>query len=124
MNVVDSSGWLVYFSDSPNAGSFAPVIQSIENLIVPTVCMYEVFKRLLAQHGEESALLAIGVMSLGTVVELTREIAIDAARISIELKIPMADSLILATTRAYHATLWTQDADFEGIQGVRYIKNQ
>ena len=122
MNVVDSSGWLEYFAGGANAGFFAPAIKEPDTLVVPTICMYEVFKRLLVQHGEESALQVVGIMSLGIVADLTREIAVNAAAISPELKIAMADSIILATTRAYEATLWTQDADFHGIDGVQYIE--
>jgi predicted nucleic acid-binding protein len=86
--------------------------------------MYEVFKRLLIQRGEESALRAIGIMSLGIIADLTREIAVNAAATSSELKIAMADSIILATTRSYDATLWTQDADFEHIAGVQYVRKK
>lgn len=121
MNVVDSSGWLSYFANDENASQFAPVIQGTETLIVPTICMYEVFKRLLAQRGEEAALQAVGIMSLGTSVDLTQEIAINAAQISSVHKLAMADSIILATARANKATLWTQDADFGDIAEVRYI---
>ena len=121
MNVVDSSGWLEYFAGGTNAGFFAPPIQETDNLVVPTLCMYEVFKRLLAQRGEEGALQAVGIMSLGTIADLTREIAVDAAVISSEHGMAMADSIILATTRANDAVLWTQDADFEGIDSVQYV---
>jgi predicted nucleic acid-binding protein len=121
MNVVDSSGWLEYFGGGINASFFAPVVKEIDTLVVPTVCMYEVFKRLLAQREEEGALQAIGIMSLGNIVDLTREIAVNAAVISSEHKIAMADSIILATTHAYDAILWTQDADFEGFSSVHYI---
>ncbi len=121
MNVVDSSGWLAYFAGDHNASQFSPIIQATDALIVPTICMYEVFKRLLAQRGEEAALQAIGVMSLGTSVALTQEIAINAAQLSSAHKLAMADSIILATARTNKATLWTQDADFDGIAGVRYI---
>ena len=124
MNVVDSSGWLEYFAGGTNVSFFAPVVKEIDTLVVPTVCMYEVFKRLLAQRGEESALQAIGIMSLGRIADLTREIAVNAAAISSELKIAMADSIILATTRAYDATLWTQDADFEGLRSVQYVEKK
>lgn len=122
MNVVDSSGWLEYFARGKNAGFFAPVVQATDALIVPTVCIFEVFKRLLAQRGEEGALQAIGIMSLGNIADLTREIAVDAATIASELKIAMADSIILATARTYDATLWTQDPDLEGLAGVQYIE--
>ena len=124
MNVVDSSGWLEYFARGSNASFFAPVVKENETLVVPTVCMYEVFKRLLAQRGEESALQASGIMSLGIIADFTQEIAVNAAYISFEFKIAMADSIILATTRAYDAILWTQDADFEGIGGVEYTEKK
>ena len=124
MNVVDSSGWLEYFAGSINASFFAPVVKATDILVVPTVCMYEVGKRLLAQRGEEGALQAIGIMSLGIIADLTREIAVNVAYISSEIKIAMADSIILATARAYDATLWTQDADFEGIDEVQYIEKK
>jgi predicted nucleic acid-binding protein len=124
MNVVDSSGWLEYFAGGTNASFFAPAIQATDLLVVPTICMYEVFKRLLNQRGEEAALQAIGIMSIGNLADLTREIAIDAAYISAELQIAMADSIILATSRAHHATLWTQDTDFKGMEGVQYIEKR
>lgn len=124
MNVVDSSGWLEYFAGGTNAGTFAPVVQSTDSLVVPAICMYEVFKRLLAERDEEDSLQAIGIMSLGIIADLSREIAVNAAHISSEFKIAMADSIILATSRAYNATLWTQDADFEGFRGVRYIEKK
>ncbi len=122
MNVVDSSGWLEYFTNGPNAGRFAPPIQALPELLVPTLCLYEVFKRLLAVAGEETALQALGVMTLGREVDLTRVIAIEAARIALELKLAMADSLILASARVHHATLWTQDEHFKGLAGVHFIE--
>jgi toxin FitB len=122
MNVVDSSGWLEYFGKGANASFFARAIKATEILVVPTICMYEVFKRLLTQRGEEDALQAVGIMSLGLLADLTQEVAVNAAHISFELQIAMADSIILATTRVYHATLWTQDADFKGIEGVQYVE--
>jgi predicted nucleic acid-binding protein len=121
VNVVDSSGWLEYFAGGANASFFAPSIKATDTLVVPTICMYEVFKRLLTQRGEEDALQAIGIMSLGILADLTREIAVNAAYISSDLQIAMADSIILATARAHNAILWTQDADFEGMDGVQYI---
>ncbi len=122
MNVVDSSGWLEYLIDEANADFFAPPIEDEANLAVPTICIYEVFKRVLLEFGEERALDAAGVMSRGTIVALDRQDAIDAARLSAQLKLSMADSLILATAQAYDATLWTQDAHFKDLPGVRYIE--
>jgi len=124
MNVVDSSGWLEYFARGTNASTFAPVIKATDLLVVPTICMYEVFKRLLTQRGEEDALQAIGIMSIGILADLTREIAIEAAYISAESQIAMADSIILATTQAHNATLWTQEADYKGMEGVQYIEKR
>ena len=122
MNLVDSSGWLEYFSSGPNSGYFASILKETDSLVVPTICMYEVFKGLLVQLGEEEALQANGIMSLGVIADLTREVAVNAAFISSEFKLGMADSIILATARANNATLWTQDEDFQGIGGVQYIK--
>src|SRR6266508_6875604 len=119
MNIVDSSGWIEYVADDANANFFESSIVHSENLLVPTICLYEVFKRVLQEFGEERALDAMGIMSLGTIVDLDRQIAVHAAHISNELKLAMADSIILATARACDATLWTQDEHFKGIEGVR-----
>src|SRR5712692_6624406 len=111
MNVVDSSGWLEYFADGPNAEFFAPAIGKVSGLIVPSVSLYEVFKRVLQQRGEDEALQSVGLMAQGTVVDLSMTIALNAAKVSVDFKLPMADSIMWATARAYGATLWTQDAD-------------
>ena len=124
MNVVDSSGWVEYFANGVNAKFFTPPVQDLENLLVPSICLYEVFKRLTLDLGEENALQAVGVMSYGRVLELDRKIALDAARISLELKLAMADSIILATARDYDATLWTQDAHFKGMEGAKFFEKK
>jgi toxin FitB len=124
MNVVDSSGWVEYFSKGLNARYFLPTIQDTQNLLVPTICLYEVFKKVLSQFDEETALQALSVMTLGQVVELDRDLAIDAALVSTEMKLAMADSIILATARASDASLWTQDLHFKDIPGVKYIRKK
>ncbi|MBN2149584.1 MAG: type II toxin-antitoxin system VapC family toxin [Anaerolineales bacterium] len=124
MNVVDSSGWVAYFANGGNAQFFAAPIQDVAHLLVPSICVYEVFKRLAQELGEESALQAVGVMSYGAIIDLDREIALDAAQISMRHKLAMADSIILATARAYEAALWTQDVHFKDIEGVQYIGKQ
>ncbi|HEY76960.1 MAG TPA: type II toxin-antitoxin system VapC family toxin [Thermoflexia bacterium] len=121
MKVVDSSGWLEYFGDGPNADLFASAIESVEELVVPTLSLYEVFKRVLQQRGEGEALQAVAVMMEGQVVELTAEIALEAARLSVAEGLPMTDSVMLATARVCGAELWTQNGDLEGKEGVRYI---
>lgn len=120
MNVVDSSGWLEYLADGPNADFFAKPIIATAALVVPTLSLYEVFKRVVQQRGEDDALQAVALMQQGTVIELSVSLALSAARISLSEKIPMADSIMLATARAYSATLWSQDVDFENIIGVKY----
>jgi len=122
MNLVDSSGWLEYFADGRNAKFFAPAIEDTENLIVSAVNIYEVFKIILQQRGEDAALQAAALMHHANVVDISSPIAMDAARLSAELKLPMADSLVYATARACDATLWTQDSDFNGLPNVKYTK--
>ena len=120
MNVVDSSAWLEYFANGPNADFIAPTVEKTSELIVPTLSLYEVFKRVLQQRGEGDALQAVAVMVQATVVDLDIDVALSAAKLSIDLKLPMADSVMLATARRYGAVFWTQDAHFDGVQGVEY----
>lgn len=122
MNVVDSSGWLEYFANGRNAGFFAPAITHVEELVVPTISLYEVFKRILQQQGEPAAQQAVVDMAQGLIVDLDLSLALSAVKISDTFKLPMADSIILATARAYNATLWTQDADLQGLPDVRYVQ--
>lgn len=124
MNVVDSSAWLEYFADGPNTSFFATTIEETEKLIVPSLTIFEVFKRVLQQRDENDAIQAIAVMQQGDVVDLDASLALSAARLSVETKLPMADSVILATAREYDATLWTQDSDFEGLEKVKYKKRR
>ena len=121
MNVVDSSGWLEYFANGPNAGFFAPAIENVGILLVPSICILEVFKRTFQQRGEEEALLAVAMMQQGRVVDLDGSLALEAARIGVELKLPLADSVILASARSKNAVVWTQDSDFERLDGVKYV---
>jgi len=121
MNIVDSSGWLEYFAEGSNADFFAPAIEDTANLLVPVICIYEVFKKVLQQRGENQAQIRIGDMKHGKVIEIDESLALSAARLSAELKLPMADSLILATARANNALLWTQDEHFRDLDGVKYI---
>ena len=124
MNVVDSSGWLEYFADGPNANFFAPAIEKVSELVVPSMSIYEVFKRVFQQRGEGDALQAIAIMEQGHVVNLDTAISLSAAKISLELKLPMADSVMLATAQAYNATFWTQDSDCKDVKGVQYIEKR
>ena len=120
MNVVDSSAWLEYFADGPNAGFFAPAIEDTDELVVPSICLLEVFKRVYQQRGEGPALQVVAVMQQGRVVDLDSALALIAAKIGNDTKLALADSVVLATARQAEATLWTQDADFESLPGVKF----
>lgn len=120
MNIVDSSGWLEFFVDGPNAQKFAVPLKDTKSLLVPSISIYEVFKVVLRERSEHEALQAAAVMQKGKVIDITSTVAMAAAKISLAHSIPMADSIILATARLHDATVWTQDIDFRGIDNVKY----
>ncbi len=124
MNVIDSSAWLEYFANGPNASFFAQAIERTDDLLVPSVTLYEVFRRVFQQQDEGHALEAVAAMQQGTVVELDARLACDAARISVNDKLPIADSIILATARAFESVIWTQDEDFKDLPGVQFRKKK
>jgi predicted nucleic acid-binding protein len=121
MNLVDSCGWIEYFADGKNADFYEKALKNTKKLIVPALCIFEVFKSLYRQKGEDVALQAAAVMEQGTVVGLDPSIAFCAAKISADRRLPMADSIILATAQEYKAVIWTQDTDFRDVEGVKYI---
>jgi predicted nucleic acid-binding protein len=121
VNVVDSSGWLEFFADGPNAGHFAAPLGDVGQLLVPTITLYEVFKVVLRQRDETSALQAVALMRQGELLDLSEEIALAAAKLSAETGLPMADSIILNSARRRNATLWTQDEHFREMAGVKYF---
>ena len=115
--VLDSSCWLEYLADTPRADLFAPAVEAPERLVVPVLTVYEVIKKLMRESGEEAATAALALMQQSDVVEIGLPLAMDAALNGL----PLADSLIYATARHHDAELWTQDAHFEGLAGVRYF---
>ena len=121
MNIVDSSGWLAYFADEPNAKHFLAPLKDTASLIVPVITIYEVFKVVLRESSENEALQAAVAMQKGSVVDLTPTLAIAAAKLSLQHRLPMADSIILATSQAFNAKIWTQDSDFKGFHEVKYF---
>jgi predicted nucleic acid-binding protein len=121
MNIVDSSGWLEYFADGPNAPAFLPALRDTASLLVPGVTVYEVIKVILRESTEHAALEAVAAMQKSTVLDVTTKLALAAARLSLRYKLPMADSLILATAQTHGAIVWTQDADFRSLPGVKYF---
>ena len=121
MNVVDTSGWIEYLGDGPNADRFATAIEDVASLIVPTIIVYETYKRSVQLRNEQAAMGAVMAMHQGQVVDLDSATAIEAARLSVSLSLPMADSIILATARHFGATVWTQDAHFDGLPDARFF---
>lgn len=121
MNVVDSSAWLEYFAGGHHAGRFAAAIESSENLLVPSIVLLEVTRRVMQQRGEDAALQAAALLHQGEIVALDSSIALAAAKLGLEHGLPLADSVIFATAQQFGATLWTMDSDFEGLPGVRFI---
>ena len=124
LNVVDSSAWLAYFADEPGARAFAAAIEDVDTLVVPTICIAEVFKIVARQRGEGDALQAIAVMQQGRIVDLDGELALAAAVVGIQHKLPLADSIVYATARQLEALVWTQDEDFEGLPNARYFRKR
>ncbi len=116
-NVVDSSGWLEYLVGTDRASLFAEAIEDTDNLIVPVISIYQVFKKVLRERGEDAALQVASAMQSGTVVDFDSSLALDAARYSL----PLADSIIYATAMRHDALLWTQDEHFKDLQEVRYF---
>jgi len=121
MNLVDSSGLLEYFSGGNNADEFSKPLDNIESVIVPTICIYEMFKVVLREKDEDSAIKSIASMKQGNIVDLTMKISIQSAKFSLNNNIPMADSIIYTTGRMYNATIWTQDSDFRKLDNVKYF---
>ena len=116
-NVVDSSGWLEYFADTPRARLFAPAIEAPQTLLVPVLVLYEVVKKVRRERDESAAMQAAAVLRSGEIVEVDGALALEAAR----LDLPLADSLIYTVARRHGATLWTQDEDFANLAGVKYF---
>lgn len=122
MNLVDSSGWLEYLADSKNAKNFASAIENTDELIVSTINIFEIYKKVLLEKDENSALQVIGLMQQAKVIDVSLSIAIQAAKFSYEQKVPMADSIIYITAKVNEAIVWTQDNDFKDLEGVKYFK--
>lgn len=120
MNVIDSSAWLSYFAGDANAEIFAEAIEDIENLLIPSITLTEVFKIIARQSGEEKAMQAIAHMEQGKVIPLDQSLAVNAAKFGLDHKLPLADSIIYATGQKHNAVIWTQDDDFKSLEGVRY----
>ena len=119
MNLVDSCGWLEYLTDGRHAEFYAPPLRDIRRLVVPPICIYEVFRKILTERGEDDALQAVALMRQGIVSPLDGDLALEAARLGLEHRLPMADSIVLATAQQHKAVLWTQDRHFAKVPGVK-----
>lgn len=116
-----SEARLEYFAGGPQAGRFATVIEDVAHLLVPTIVLLEMTRRVMQQRGEDEALQVAAVMYQGSVVDLDDGLALNAAQLGVTRKLPLADSVIYATAKQHEATVWTMDADFAGLEGVRYV---
>lgn len=121
MNLVDSCGWLEYLAEGPNASFFAEPLEDVESLIVPSICILEVVKKILQQRSQAEALQVATTMQQGKVISLGADLALDAAALGLRHGLPLADAVILATAQASDAVIWTQDSDFENLDGVKYV---
>ena len=120
LNVVDSCGWLEYFAGGKHAAFYAPALEDVDRLLVPAICILEVFRKILRERGERLAIQYGSAMKQGHVIDLDGEIALMAARLGVDKGLPLADSVVLATARIHQALIWTQDSDFRKIDGVKF----
>ena len=123
MNVVDSSCWIEFAEDSPVKKWIAPIIENLDDLLVPTIVLYEVYKKLSATKGAAYADKFAKGMLNAEIIPLDPELSLIAANISQKYKLPMADSIIYATTKQHNAVLWTTDQHFDGLPNVRYFES-
>ena len=121
MIVVDSSGWVEFFTDGPLADEYAKRLRNLSAVVTPVIVLYEVYKRLKRDLSEDDAVIAVSAMQRTRIVAITQELALTAADVSLAHDLAMADALILATANAYRAELVTSDADFAGIESVTYL---
>ena len=121
MIVIDSSGWIEFFTDGPLADDYANRLRKLVTVITPVIVIYEVYKRLKRELSEDDAVIAVSVMQRSQVVPLNQELALTAADLSLEHGLAMADAIVLATARKFQAELVTSDRDFEDIPGVTYL---
>jgi len=124
MNIIDSSLWLEYFADTEAGNSISEIVENTNQLLVPTITIYEVFKKLLFERNEDDALLAIAHMRQGKIIGLNDELSLFAAKIGKDYKLPMADSIIYATNVKFNCILWTQDKHFMNLESVHYFEKR
>lgn len=122
MNVVDSSAWLAWFAGEPGAASFEKPIEDTKSLVVPSICIAEVFKVVTRERSEGEAIQAVALMHQAEVVPLDADLAVSAAVLGLRHKLPLADSIVYATANSRNAVVWTQDEDFDGLPGVRFFR--
>ena len=121
MIVVDSSGWIEFFTDGRLADDYASRLRKLSTIVTPVIVIYEVYKRLKRELSEDDAVTAVSAMQRSQVVAIDQEIALTAADLSLEHGLAMADALVLATARKFNAELVTSDRDFDGMTGVTYL---
>ena len=126
MILIDSHGWIEYFSEGALAGSYGPYVEEAneENCITPTIVVYEVYRKMKSLLGEQKALEAFSQMSRTRIVELTSAISLKAADISLSLKLGTADAIVLATAQECSAEIVTSDRHLKDLNGVKFINKE
>jgi predicted nucleic acid-binding protein len=122
MNIIDSSFWLEYFAGTDSGNIVSEIVEDTNSLIIPTITLYEVFKKLLLETTEDDALFCRAHLKQGNIINLNDELSLFASKLSLEFKLPMADSIIYATNLKYNCVLWTQDRHFSGLNFVNYFE--
>lgn len=122
MILVDSCGWLEYFTEGPQADKYYAYLKKTHEVIVPTIVLYEVYKKIKKETSEEQALLAVAQMQSGVVVQLKESTALSAADHSLQFSLPMADAIVYATAKAENALLVSSDEHFKGLEQVEFIE--
>ena len=121
MILVDSSGWIEFFTGGANAGKYGSYLEKASQVVTPTIVLYEVYKIVKRERTEEEALLAVAQIQKTRLVPLSESLALAAADMSLELRLAMADSIVYATARAENAELVTSDKDLRALHGVTYL---
>lgn len=121
MIVIDSSGWIEYFTDGSLANAYATHLRNLQAIVTPVIVVYEVYKRLKRDLSEDDAIVAVSAMQRTRIIAIDQELALTAADLSLDYRLAMADALVLATARRFQADLLTSDQDFEGLDGVVYL---
>jgi predicted nucleic acid-binding protein len=121
MIIIDSCGWIEFLVDGENAAEYEQYFQDSESIATPTIVIYEVYKKVLRERGEESAVIVAAQMDNTRVIELSERLSLLAAKLSIAHRLPMADAIVYATAKASECQVVTSDKHFVDLDDVIFI---